>query len=178
MNQNLIMKTDSYKASHFKQYPPGTTNLFNYLESRGGAYGDTVFFGLQYFLKEYMTRQVTMKDVLEADTFFGLHGVPFNVEGWTKLVTKHSGMIPLRIKAVPEGSVIPTGLPLLTAEATDPEFFWMVGWFETALLRAMWYPITVATLSYNVKKTIKKYLEETADDHRRVLAVLTFLEAR
>jgi nicotinamide phosphoribosyltransferase len=56
--------------------------------------------------------------------------------------------------------VVPTGLPLLTAEATDPEFFWVVGWFETMMMR-LWYPITVATLSYDVKQTIKKFLAET-----------------
>ena len=49
---NLIIDTDSYKASHWVQYPPGTTSTFSYLESRGGRYDRTVFFGLQYLLKK------------------------------------------------------------------------------------------------------------------------------
>lgn len=160
---NLILDTDSYKASHYLQYPPGTTNLFNYLESRGGSYDKTVFFGLQYLLQEYLSKPVSRADVLEAAKFFKEHGLPFNLEGWMGIVEKHGGYIPLSIKAVPEGSVLPTKLPLLTAEATDPEFFWVVGWFETMIMR-LWYPITVATLSYHVKQDIKKYLSETADD--------------
>jgi nicotinamide phosphoribosyltransferase len=160
---NLIIDTDSYKASHWLQYPPGTANLFNYLESRGGAYDRQVFFGLQYLLNEYLTKPVTEADVLEAAEFFKAHGVPFNKDGWMGIVTKYGGYIPMSIKAVKEGSVLPTKLPLLTAEATDPEFFWVVGWFETMIMR-LWYPITVATLSWHVKQTIKKYLNETADD--------------
>ena len=56
---NLILRTDSYKASHFLQYPPGTTRLLGYFESRGGLYGETVFFGLQYVLEEYLSRRIT-----------------------------------------------------------------------------------------------------------------------
>ncbi len=163
MNRNLIIDTDSYKASHWLQYPPGTTNVFNYLESRGGSYEKTVFFGLQYLLEEYLSKPITMEDVNEAAAFFKAHGTPFNHSGWAGIVTKHKGLMPLRIKAVPEGTVMPTKLPLLTAEATDPEFFWVVGWFETMIMR-LWYPITVATLSYHVKQTIAYYLNVTADD--------------
>lgn len=163
MNTNLIIDTDSYKTSHWLQYPPGATNLFNYLESRGGVYPKTVFFGLQYLLEEYLTNPVTMRDVMKADEFFTAHGVPFNREGWVGIVNEHDGYIPLRIKALPEGTVVPTGVPLLTCEATDPKYFWVVGWFETMIVR-LWYPITVATVSWHLKQLIKKYLEETADD--------------
>lgn len=163
MNRNLIIDTDSYKSSHWLQYPPGTTNLFNYLESRGGKYSKTVFFGLQYILKEYLSKPFTGEDVSEAAGFFKAHGLPFNLEGWNRLLKVHGGYLPLRIKAVDEGSIIPTSLPLMTCEATDPEFFWLVGWFETMLMR-LWYPITVATQSYHIKQLISKYLNETADD--------------
>ena len=59
----LVLNTDSYKASHWLQYPPGTTHVFSYIESRGGAHERTLFFGLQYLLKEYFTNTVTADDV-------------------------------------------------------------------------------------------------------------------
>lgn len=160
---NLIIDTDSYKSSHWLQYPPGTKNVHNYLESRGGVYPRTVFFGLQYLLKEYLSKPVTAADVLEAKEFFTRHGLPFNEEGWMGIVRDHGGYIPMKIHALPEGTVAPTGVPLLTCEATDPRYFWVVGWFETMIMR-VWYPTTVATLSYFVKQDIKQFLEETADD--------------
>lgn len=66
---NLILKTDSYKASQYKQYPQGSSRLFSYAESRGGVYPTTVFFGLQYLLKKYLSKPVTVSDVKEAKTF-------------------------------------------------------------------------------------------------------------
>ena len=71
---NLILDTDSYKSSHFLQYPPGTTRLFSYLESRGGRYPVTRFFGLQYILSRYLTRRVTMEMVEEARAVIEAHG--------------------------------------------------------------------------------------------------------
>lgn len=160
---NIILDTDSYKASHWLQYPPNTTNTFSYLESRGGKYSQTVFFGLQYILKQYLTTIVTKEMVEEAETFFKAHGEPFNKEGWMKVITKHAGKLPLKIRAVPEGMVVPTHNVLMTCEATDPELFWLVSWFETMLMR-VWYPVTVATQSWTCKQIIKNYLDKTSDD--------------
>jgi nicotinamide phosphoribosyltransferase len=165
MKRNLVLATDSYKLSHWLQFPPNTTGAYYYLESRGGKYGSTVFFGLQYFLKEYLSESVfTEADIAEAETFAAAHGEPFNASGWRSLLAKHGGRLPVRIKAAPEGSVIPTHNVLMTVESTDPEFFWLVSWLETVLLRACWYPITVATQSHYIKQLIRGYLEETSDD--------------
>src|SRR5690606_16734286 len=60
---NLILNTDSYKASHWLQYPPGTEATFFYVESRGGRYDRTLFFGLQAILKEYLARPLTAADI-------------------------------------------------------------------------------------------------------------------
>lgn len=163
MRKSLILDTDSYKTSHYLQYPPGTVNLFNYLEARGGEFPETVFFGLQYIIKEYLTQRITAKDVLYAEQVLKGHGVPFNKEGWMRIVTEFDGKLPLRIRALPEGLPVPVGTPLLTCEATHPDFAWVVGWFETMIMR-VWYPITVATLSRSVKQTIKKYMQETCDN--------------
>lgn len=160
---STIMDTDSYKFSHWLQYPPNTTRMYSYLESRGGRFEKTLFFGLQYYLKKFLSRPVTMYDVIEATDFAAMHGVPFNQPGWARIVTKHGGHLPVRIKAVPEGSIVPTGNVLLSVESTDPECFWAVSWIETMLVR-LWYPITVATTSYHCKQLIKSRLDETAED--------------
>jgi nicotinamide phosphoribosyltransferase len=164
MRRNLILDVDSYKLSHWLQYPPNVTGAYYYLESRGGEYGRTVFFGLQYLLKEYLSgARFTAEDIEEAEAFAKSHGEPFNGLGWRNLLIKHSGHLPISIKAVPEGMVVPTHNVLMTVESTDPEFHWIVSWLETVLMRT-WYPITVATQSCYIKSLIREYLELTSDD--------------
>lgn len=163
MDTNLIIDTDSYKASHWLQYPPKTTGMYSYVESRGGKYDRTVFFGLQYILQRYLTTKVTLDMVMEAKAFFEAHGEPFNLDGWLYIVNELDGKIPLRIKAVAEGAVIPTHNVLMTVECQDPKAFWVVSWFETMLMR-IWYPVTVATQSWHIKRMIYDYLKKTADN--------------
>jgi nicotinamide phosphoribosyltransferase len=163
MTTNLLLNTDSYKASHWLQYPAETQVVHSYIESRGGKYEKTVFFGLQMFLKEYLTKLFSFKDIEEAAAFWETHGEPFNKEGWIALSKKHNCKLPVRIRAVPEGTVVPYGHALVTIENTDPEFYWLPSYLETALLRAVWYPTTVASNSYYSKQIILKYLEETGD---------------
>lgn len=160
-SKNIILNTDSYKVSMWKQYPPGTTGIYSYIESRGGRYDETVFFGLQGFIKEYLCHQVTKEDVDEATIFFGVHGEPFNRDGWMYIVEKLDGWLPLRIRAVPEGTIVPVSNVLATIENTDPACFWLTTWVETPLLRAIWYPTTVATQSKRIKNIIADYLNKT-----------------
>jgi nicotinamide phosphoribosyltransferase len=162
---NRIIDTDSYKASHWVQYPPKTTYTFSYLESRGSErnYEQTVFFGLQYILNEYFKEPITMEEVEEAREVITAHGMPFNYDGWKLLVERHGGKLPLRIRAVKEGTVTPLHTALMTVENTDPDFYWLVSYMETALMR-VWYPITVATQSYYLRNLIYDYLVKTADN--------------
>lgn len=161
---NTILNTDSYKISHFKQYPPGTTHVFSYAESRGGVFPETLFFGLQAYLKSQLTTPITYQDIDEAEAICALHGFPdFNRPMWEHIVENHEGRLPVRIRAVREGTVVPTQNVLITIENTDPKCAPLTSYLETSLLRGIWYPTTVATLSYNVKKIIKRYLEKTAD---------------
>jgi nicotinamide phosphoribosyltransferase len=162
---NPIMDTDSYKASHWLQYPPDVTSMYSYFESRGGRYKDTLFFGLQYYLAEYLSKPITRAHIDEAETFFAAHGEPFNRQGWEYLVDTYGGCFPVRIRAVPEGSVVPTGNVLFDIELTapDPRVFWVVSWLETLLVR-VWYPTTVASRSYYCKRVILESLLETSDD--------------
>jgi nicotinamide phosphoribosyltransferase len=162
---NRIIDTDSYKASHYLQYPPNTTRAFFYLESRGSDrdWNETVFFGLQYLLKNYFLAPFTQTMVEEAREVITAHGLPFNYAGWTRLVEKHGGKLPLRIRAVAEGSIVPLHNVLMTVETTDDEFAWLGSWFESQLMR-IWYAITVATQSWQIKRDVYKFLRETADD--------------
>ena len=161
--KNIILNTDSYKVSMFKQYPAGTTGVYSYIESRGGRYDRTVFFGLQAFIKEYLLEPITQSDIDIADEILTSHGEPFNRAGWQYILDKHRGYLPVVIKAVPEGTVVPVKNVLATIENTDPECFWLTTWLETALLRAVWYGTTVATQSYTIKQVILDYLEKTGD---------------
>ena len=160
---SYLFDTDSYKVSHYKQYPPGTTSMFSYIESRGGEYPDTVFFGLQYYIKEYLTHRVTVDEVEKAAKLFAIHGEPFNYEGWMYIAQELGGKLPVRIRAVPEGTVVPTHNILVSIESTDPKVFWVASWLETMLLR-VWYSINVATRSHFIKGIIYDALKKTSDD--------------
>ncbi len=162
--KNIILNTDSYKASHYLQYPPNTTYVSSYIESRGGEYEKTVFFGLQMFIKEYLTKPFTLADINEAEQVLISHGLPFNREGWEYILATYAGYLPIEIQAVAEGSVIPSKNVLVQVMNTDPKCFWLTSYVETMLLRAIWYPTTVATVSYHCKGLINLYLEETADN--------------
>lgn len=163
MMKNIILNADSYKYSQYNQYPPGTEYVYSYIESRGGEWDATVFFGLQAFLKEYLEKPVTMEDIDEAEAIITAHGEPFYREGWEYIVRTYGGRLPVQIKAAPEGSIIPVKNVLVTIENTDPKCWWLTSFLETALLRAVWYPTTVATNSYESKRIILSYLEKTGD---------------
>ena len=161
--KNILLNTDSYKVSMFKQYPAGTTGVYSYIESRGGQYDRTLMFGLQAFIKEYLLDPITQADIDVADEILTAHGEPFNREGWQYILDTHKGYLPLVIRAVPEGTVVPVSNVLATVENTDPQCFWLTTYLETALLRAVWYGTTVATQSYSIKQVIAEYLEKTGD---------------
>lgn len=163
---NIILATDSYKVSHWKQYPPSTSAIFSFFESRGGEFPETVFFGLQYYLMRYLEGvRVTEEHITEARDFFQEHFGSlsfFNEAGWRRIIERHGGALPVLIRAVPEGMIVPTGNVLMAVESTDPEVPWIVNYLET-ILSQVWYPTTVATLSRVMKKIILDSLEKTGD---------------
>ncbi|CCN83957.1 Nicotinamide phosphoribosyltransferase [Vibrio nigripulchritudo SFn27] len=160
---NIILNTDSYKASHYLQYPPKTEFVSSYIESRGGEYPQGVYFGLQMFLDQYLSKPLSQEDIDEAKAVLTAHGEPFNEEGWQYILDTHNGYLPVEIQALPEGSVVPPRTPLVQIQNTDPKCAWLTSYLETALLRAVWYPTTVASKSFAIKSIIRRYLEETAD---------------
>ncbi|HEY6248924.1 MAG TPA: nicotinate phosphoribosyltransferase [Candidatus Angelobacter sp.] len=163
--RNLVLQTDSYKFTHWKQYPPGTEFVYSYLESRGGMFEQTLFFGLQYYLLEYLSGQViTAEDVAEARDFVDRHIAPgtFNFDGWMYIVRQLGGRLPVVIKAVAEGTLVDVQNVLMTIENTDPHCYWLPNYLETLLLK-VWYPITVGTLSHAIRKVFLGALERSGD---------------
>ncbi|XP_056096775.1 nicotinamide phosphoribosyltransferase 2 [Rhinichthys klamathensis goyatoka] len=164
---NFLLATDSYKITHYKQYPPNVSKVYSYFECRhnkGAQFSEVVFFGLQYLLKKYLAGPVvTEEKIQEAKLFYQMHFKQsvFDEEGWRKVLEKYDGRLPIRIKAVPEGKIIPRGNVLFTVENTDPDFFWLTNFIETMLVQ-MWYPITVATISREFKKILAKHLKATS----------------
>lgn len=165
--RNLVLMADAYKYSHHKLYYPGTSYVYSYLESRGGKFDTTVFYGLQYFLKEYLEGSAfTQKDLDEAAAFlpqvFGRDDV-FDKSKFQYILDKYNGHLPVRIKAVPEGTEVPTSNVLMTIENTDPECYWLTNFLETLLMQ-VWYPCTVATISKAVRRTVGRYYTDTAEE--------------
>ena len=164
-DDNIMLMSDSYKQSHWKQYPKDTEVIHSYFESRGGKWDTTVFFGLQYYLKKYLQGQVvTQEKIDEAEAVVNAHMGPgtFNRAGWQHILDKYEGRLPVKIRAVPEGTVVPGRNVLMTIENTDPKCFWLTNFLETLLVQ-VWYGITVATQSREMKKVILKNLEDTGD---------------
>lgn len=158
---NLILCTDAYKYSHHKFYGTEMTKMISYMESRGGKFSKTVFYGLQIFLKQYLEGiAITKEEVDEAYEYLGTElGVfgrsdVFDRSKFDYIVDTYDGKLPISIKAVPEGTVVETKNVLFTIESLDENCAWLTNFLESLLLQ-VWYPITVATLSREVKIIVK-----------------------
>ncbi len=142
--------------------------MWSYLENRGGESPETVFFGLQYYLQQYLNYRISWRHIDEARELLATHFGPgnlktcFNDEGWSHIANDHGGFLPLKIRAVPEGSVVPTGNILMSVENTCPQCFWLTNYVET-LLSMVWYTSAVATLSRNIRQDIKAWMRMTCD---------------
>jgi nicotinamide phosphoribosyltransferase len=165
MYSNIILSSDSYKYSQFNQYPAGTNYVYSYIQSRGGEYDEGVFLGWQAFAREYLNQPVTRQDIDEAELVITAHGEPFNREGWEYIVDAHGGYLPVVVSTIDEGTRFDpkANVPLLTIVNTDPRCAWITSFMETAILRAIWYPTTVASNSYASRRVIRDFLERTGD---------------
>lgn len=161
--KSIILDTDSYKVSMWRQYPPGTQYIYSYVESRGGAHPKTLVFGIQAYIRDVLSKPITQKEIDFAEKFWTSHGEPFNREGWQYILDKHNGYLPVEIRTVDEGTLLPTHNVLATIVNTDPMVPWLTTWLETSFLRAIWYPTTVATQSWSIKQAIKKALIRSGD---------------
>lgn len=160
---NIILNTDSYKFSQYNQYPEGTSHVSSYIESRGGDYSKVVYNGLQPFLHYLRDNPVTQDMIEEAEPLVTAHGLPFYREGWQHIVDTYDGKLPLIIRGLDEGTVLPPSNALVTVVNSDPKCWWLTSYIETALLRAIWYPTTVASNSYHSKQIILEFLNRNGD---------------
>lgn len=168
MRKNIVTNTDSYKFTHHGMYPEDTTRVYSYFESRvGAAFNKTVFFGLQYFIKQYLEGRVVTKDNIEWAKELSLQhfGNPaiFNEEMWMYILSKYDGKLPIKICAIPEGTPVNVSNALMSVENTDDKCAPLTNHLET-LLSNVWAASTVASLSREVKILYKWYLDQTSDN--------------
>lgn len=166
MSNDIDGKSDLYKYSHWKQYPALTRFVESYLECRVGAkYRSVVPYGLQYILDEYFIgRRLTKAGILrrkqKVDEMMG-EGI-YNLKGWLDMLEAYDGRIPVKIKAIPEGTVLDTSNALMVIENTDPRFPWITNFVETSLMK-MWYPTTVASAQFAKRQMFLSFLHKTGD---------------
>ena len=162
---NRVLMADSYKYSHaMGQYPSNTVGMFDYAEARSGkVYPATVFVGLQPILMKFFIDPIEEWEVREAKMYHDFHGTSFDFEGWMYIVNELDGNLPVTIKAVREGMLIPTGNALFTTKSTDDRVFWIASWLESTLM-TVWSTCNVATRSYYVREMLEKGAELTQDE--------------
>ncbi len=162
---NIVTAVDSYKVSHWLQFPKKLEISQYYVESRGGKFDKIMIDGIAYMCR-ILERGVRKGDVKYAKRLFKKHfgSEVFNEEGFNIIVDELGGKLPIKVRAVKEGTVVPVKHPILTIENTDKRFGWLPGYLETFILRAIWYPTTVATISFEVKKIIRSFMKKTVDE--------------
>ena len=179
---NLILCSDAYKYSHHRFYGTEMTKMISYLESRGGKFAETLFYGLQITLKNYLEGiAITREEVDEAYDYLGTKlGVfgrddVFDRSKFDYIVDKYDGRLPISIKAVPEGTVVGTKNVLFTIESLDEECAWLTNFLESILLQ-VWYPITVGTLSREVRKIVTEaFVDCTSYDDDTINFLVDFV---
>lgn len=162
---NPLLLVDSYKVHHNRMYPDGMQFLYSNLtprKSRLPGVNEVVFFGLQHFIKEYLIEKFNTeffeKPWYELDKEYKRHN-PVDTDHIKKL--HELGYLPIKIKALPEGTLCPIGVPCLTICNTNTEFGWLVNYLETLLSACIWQPITSATIAYQYRLLLEKYALET-----------------
>ncbi len=130
---NLILDVDSYKVTHFNQYPQNTKKLYAYIEARNLNSEELIFFGLQAFVKKYLLNPITQDDIDEAEKFLLSHIGVFNRDDWEYILNEHGGFLPIEIKSLDEGTVTNKKIPLLDITNTDEKVPWLVTYIETAI---------------------------------------------
>lgn len=172
---NLILNTDSYKLGHYTFEPQNITYDYGYIEARkGGDYQTVTFFGLQYFLLYYMTRPITMEMIDDAEVQVLGHGLPFNRKGWELILSRHGGYLPVRIRAVREGETVPHGCVQVTIESTDEELIWAVRYVETALLRGVWFPSTIAERQVRWNEILDPFIDLSGSAETKGFKIVDF----
>jgi nicotinamide phosphoribosyltransferase len=169
-----ILIKDAYKTGHIIQYPNGTQMVYSNLTPRGSripGINSVVVFGIQHFVKEYLIDQFDKNFFLvpKKEAIAAFKRRMDNALGKDAVSTEHMealhdlGYLPLEIKALPEGTLCPMRIPLLTIRNTHDKFFWLTNDLETLLSAVLWHPITSATIAHEYRKMLDKYAAKTSD---------------
>lgn len=171
---NPLLLTDYYKVGHPFQYPKGTVMVYSNLTARKSRIPEVdniIFFGLQYFIKEYLIGQFNegFFDRPKQEVMEEYRRVIKNTIGdlpsYEHIEKLHDlGYLPIRIKALPEGSKVPIRVAFITIQNTHEDFAWLTNFLESLMSAIIWLPITSATIAYEYKKLFTKYLSETIGD--------------
>lgn len=168
---NPLLATDVYKMGHMEQYKKGTTKVFAYLYARSSkTYEHMVVFGLTHIIETYLTRRITRsmgREFLKnKQAILGLAkatGGTVSDAEQKIMALCDLGYIPIEIKAVPEGTVLPSQNVVATVTNTLPEFYWCVGFFESLILK-VWDAITTASCSFKYRRLVEKFFNDTVDE--------------
>lgn len=169
-----ILMHDAYKSDHRRQYPDNTTKVYSNLTpriSRIPGVNEVVVFGIQYFLMEYLSYRFneTFFEAKKEDVVAQYQRRMDYSLGKGAITTEHIsalhelGYLPLEIKALPEGTLCPLRIPLLTITNTHPDFAWLPNFLETILSNVLWHPMTSATIAYTYRKILHGYAHATSD---------------
>ncbi len=169
---NALLLKDGYKVGHPFQYPDKTEMVYSNFTARGSRIPEVthvVFFTLQYFMKKYLQEEMhnTFFNVSKERAIAEYKDTIDNYLGKDAISTDHIaalhdlGFLPLEIKALPEGTLVPLRVPMLTINNTHKDFGWVTNLFETILSCSIWGGCTSATLAYNFRKMLVSYAEKT-----------------
>lgn len=177
MNIPVTLNADFYKESHYAQYSPHTEVVYSTWtprKSRMSGIDKVVFFGLQYFIKEFLIDNFnkTFFNRPKEEVISEFKRIMKNTIGndyakhWEDLYDL--GYLPLKICALPEGTLTPIRCPMFTIENTLPEFYWLTNFIETVLSTMIWKPMTSATIALEYRKILDKWAEKTCDNNAHV----------
>lgn len=160
-----IILTDYYKTEHFRMYVPGTTKIYSNLtprKSRMKGVDSIVVFGIQHFIKKYLIGKFKTEffdkkwEDVEAEYKYAINTPTEHIKALHDL-----GYLPLKIKALPEGSRCPIRVACMTITNTHPDFYWLTNYLETLISCQLWQPMTSATIAAEYWKILAKYAKET-----------------
>lgn len=178
INMNSLLVSDAYKQSHLPQYPDGTTLVYSNWTPRSDKYAQTkkgvVVFGIQSFFvqltRNFRENFFDLSKNAAVESYRVGYLCYFGVEPNTDHVAAlHDlGYLPIKVKALPEGSICPIGVPMLTMVNTLPEFFWVTNFLETIMSAELWQPMTSATIARGYKDILMEWSAKTCDNNEHV----------
>ena len=173
---NPLFLTDGYKTGHHQQYPKGTTLVYSNFTPRSNKYGPkgcdrVVSFGQQMimrqlhevFQKDFFSQpkdQVCREMKQELSMYLGMD---YDVSHFEALYDL--GYLPIEVRSLTEGTLVPIKVPVLTIYNTHPDFYWLTNYLETILSNLMWKPLTSATIAHQYRKVLTKWMEKTDKDN-------------